>query len=229
MTHRDPLAISLGDAGVAVEVLPERSHPGKRFIVRSQLSIGIDQRICLSWDFVGGSARSYRILGFRRTNGFAPERSRWDLAEHGIKIIDSTEPSSKVEHLAEGEYFYTFVLRRSLLGLADVTRDLVQFSEVIPSAQHVIHRLQDTIQARTLLAELAGMIRREQNAGKDSGGRDKGITGKAQQIMAWIVEHRQGADAVKAMPEWATLSSNEQELVMAALRDALRRGITSGR
>lgn len=227
ISRRDPLAISLGDAGVAVEVLPEREHRGDRFVVRSQLAIGIDQRISLSWELTRVSSRGWRILGFRRTEGFAPEQSRWDLGAHGLKIIDSAETSSKVEHLGEGEYFYTFVLRRNLWGLADVTRELIQFSEVIPSAKHVIRRLEDTIHARKLLAELAAMVRREQNQGKESTARDKGITNKAQQIMAWIVEHRQGADAVKAMPEWATLSPNEQELVMGALRDALRRGITS--
>lgn len=219
--RRDPLAIPLDNAGITMEVLPERTHPGSRFLVRSQLAIGIDQRISLSWAFIGGSG-GYRVLGFRRTLGFAPEEVRWDLTQHGMKIIDSTEAASKVEHLGEGEYFYTFVLRKRVLGLAEVTRDLVQFSEVIPSAKHVIQRLQDTIQARKLLGELAAMVKRERGGEE----RQTRVAGKAKQIMDWIIEHKRGVDDVRAMPEWATLSANEQELVMAALRDALRRGIS---
>jgi hypothetical protein len=169
-TRRDPLLVSLQrheDAGLVSEVLPIREHRGGAMVVRSQVSVGIDQRICLAWDvphrcFAGG----YRLLGFRRTDGFAAEAARHDLAAHGAKIIDARTNDAKEELLAEGEYFYTFLLyRTTFLGCFEQTGDLVQFSERIPSAKYAIGRLEDTLKARELERKLLRLADKQRKTG----------------------------------------------------------------
>ena len=223
-SRRDPLSVSLqrhAEAGLVSEVLPVRDHRGHFVVIRSQVSVGIDQRICLAWDVPAHYfLQGYRLLGFRRTDGFAPEEQRNDLAAHGAKIIDARASDVKEELLAEGEYFYTFLLyRKVLLGCFHDTVELVQFSERIPSAKHAIGRLEDTLRARELEQKLLRMAKMISEEGADHEKR----FGSGVDFAKVLAEQNRDIEAAKAAPEWKKLKPAQRTFILGQIRQRYRR------
>ncbi len=135
--NADPLALSLhslAEAGVKNELRPFRDHKSKGdlFSVSSELMIGIEQRISLTWlVHEKYMPKDVRVLGFRSTDGFGrigPKGELW----YGTKIIDDSKAGTKEDVLTEGEYFYTFLLvGPKLFGLTEGVYARIQFSEMI--------------------------------------------------------------------------------------------------
>lgn len=221
--RRDPLSVSIQPmeaAGLVTEILDARTHKGKLITITSQVSVGIDQRIRLAWSVPSKYyGAGYRLLGFRRSDSFAADDAGGELAVHGLKIIDARNDGEKEEHVGEGECFYTFLLYgTAFLGCIALIDDIVQFSEMIPSAKHAIHRLEDTLKARTLVNKLMSMSEHHRTEAANDG----------RSIAKLLTEERREMDEVKATPEWKKLNKDEREFVLGAIQEKYRKRIAQG-
>jgi hypothetical protein len=126
------------------EYLAETKRSKEGLSVTSQKCLGVDPRILVTWDVEDHLWKAgFRLLGFRSSDGFAPDEHTETLSEHGQMILDEVANGNLVERLAEGTYFYTFVLRlRKYFGCFEWLT-VVRFSETIPSARTAIGRIED--------------------------------------------------------------------------------------
>jgi hypothetical protein len=134
------------------DLLPARIHRAGGIFVSSQLSLGIDPRLFLSWAVLPRYwAAGHTLLVFRSTSGFCAERHPDDLNRHGALIVETAADDRHEERLAEGTYYYTFVLHKNcLLGLAEKV-SVLRFSETIPSAKVAVGRIKDRIDLQDML------------------------------------------------------------------------------
>lgn len=214
----NPLGLALGElseTGIATTTLTSKRHVGSHLTVLSQLSVGIDQRLRIGWvapiDMLN---QGYRVLGFRRTDGFAKYRSVEDLSLHGVKIIDAAHCDVRDEIVTPGEYFYTFVFVKTGWFLSHEA-DVVQFSERIPSGEHVINRLRETVEAQKLVQEL---LKLNGAKGRSNGGgtNREPLSGKS--IAALLAEQHQEIQELRQSEAFASLPQKEQEYAIAAIK-----------
>lgn len=129
--------------------LPARIHRDRALVATSRLSLGIEPELHLSWAVSPHYFESgYRVLIFRNTTGFCPERFPEDLNRHGQLIVETKQSASYNERLPEGTYYYTILLCKQGLLLRRV--ETIRFSETIPTAKIGIGRIKDRIELQTL-------------------------------------------------------------------------------
>ncbi len=223
---RDPLVLSLQkleEVGLVTDLQEPREHHGRIVRVTSQLAVGVDQRIRLCWEVPPEYYRDgYRLMAFRRTDGFTPEDKPKSLAAHGTKILEARADGTKDEILSEGEYFYTFVLHKSYLGLVSVDKDLVRFSERLPGAKYAIERLQDTYDARRLI----GKLLKQSESIRKLGGDQRAKAGQglsSEENLGLMAEEQAEIDAVKAAPGWKNRTKNQRDFIIGGIREKYRR------
>jgi hypothetical protein len=137
---------------------PIETHRTQSMTVESQLSWGIDPKVSLAWTVEPAFwRRGFKLMVFRSTTGFCPDENPADLNSHGALITEKRHDGTSDERVAEGTYFYTFVLcKRHWHGLTRST-DILRFSLNIPSAKVAIGRIQDQRALRELAqAEILG-------------------------------------------------------------------------
>lgn len=136
----------------AADLVPARSHRAGGIFVESQLALGIEPKLFLSWSVMPRYwSKGYSLMVFRSVTGFCPEKFPADLNLHGQLIIETTHDDRYEEHPAEGTYYYTFLLhKRTFFGLGE-KMSLVRFSETIPSAKVGIGRISDRVELKELL------------------------------------------------------------------------------
>lgn len=132
-------------------------NDGDHIAVLSHLRLGIYPGIRLEWSIDPSELlRHPTLLAFRSATGFSDKDDPDDLKVHGQMILETTSDGEMEEHLPEGTYYYTFLLRRpGLLGLWEKRSKPLRFQEVIPSAKVAIGRLQDQLALQNLVLDLA--------------------------------------------------------------------------
>jgi ribosomal protein L7/L12 len=131
------------------QTLPARIHRDGALVATSRLSLGIEPELHLSWAVAPRYFESgYRLLIFRNSSGFCPERFPDDLNRHGQLIVETKQSASYSERLPEGTYYYTVLLCKQGLLLRRV--ETIRFSETIPTAKIGIGRIKDRIELQTL-------------------------------------------------------------------------------
>ena len=236
-SRRDPMSLSLRrveQAGLVTEVHPVRDHHGEAMTVSSQVSVGIDQRICIAWSVPPKLfAAGYRLLGYRRTDGFPPEEYRRNLSACGTKIVEARTNAVKEELLPEGEYFYTFLLYSGTWhNWWAYWADVVQFSELMPSAKYAIERMKETYTARKLERKLLrlgretaaeeGEIEADQEAQAAHGAVD-GQRSIGTDFARLLAEQNQEIEQVKTSAEWKRCKKHQRRFILAAIRNKYRR------
>jgi hypothetical protein len=114
--------------------------------VSSQVSLGIEPRLLLSWAIIPRYwQQGYSLMVFHSTSGFSPEKYPDDLNRHGQLIIETNQDAMRDVRPPEGTHYYTFLLhKKSFLGLAE-KMSILRFSETIPSAKVAIGRIRDKL------------------------------------------------------------------------------------
>jgi len=131
--------------------LPDRRHVGEEFLVKSQLTLGVEPRLYLSWAVNSRYWTSdFTLMVFHSMTGFCPERHPDDLNKHGRLIIETTSNGSREERLAEGTHFYTFVLHKPAWHGLFEHSSVVRFSETVPSAKVGIGRIRDSMELQDM-------------------------------------------------------------------------------
>ena len=132
--------------------LPARIHRGIGMSVESQLSLGIEPALRLSWRIERAYwSDGFTLMIFRSLTGFSPEKYPDDLNRHGQLIIETTQDDSYHTRPEEGTHYYTLLLhKRGFLGLSEKMA-LVRFSESVPSAKVGIGRIKDQIELQSML------------------------------------------------------------------------------
>jgi len=130
---------------------PPAVYNAKGLSVTSQKFLGIDPRVILTWHVPSRYwSAGYQLLGFRSNTGFAPQKYPKNLSAHGQMFLEVSANGSVKDALAEGAYFYTFVLyKRRLLGVFE-SMSIVRFSEGVPSATTAISRIEQQLALRNL-------------------------------------------------------------------------------
>lgn len=136
----------------AVESFPMVPRCNDKLTVNSQVSLGVDPRIVLSWNVDQQYwDEGFTLLGFRSSSGFATKERPEDLAMHGEMFLEESADGKLEGRLSEGTYFYTFVLRRlAYCGFLEKFAGIVRFFESIPSAKTAIARIEDQLKLRQL-------------------------------------------------------------------------------
>src|SRR5689334_3888239 len=85
------------------ELLPAKRHSREGIFVESQLALGIEPKLYLSWSVLPRYwAKGYTLHIFHSTEGFSPEKHPHDLARHGQLIVETAHDGSREEHPEEG-------------------------------------------------------------------------------------------------------------------------------
>ena len=132
--------------------LPARQHHFGAIVVISQLSVGVEPRLCFSWKVLTRAwNRGFKLLVFRSTTGFSPEPHPEDLNKHGQLFIETIHDGSHSEVPHEGTHFFSLVLhKKGLFGLWD-TQSILRFSETVPSAKVAVARVKDQFDLHDML------------------------------------------------------------------------------
>jgi hypothetical protein len=119
--------------------------------VESRLSTGLEPSISLIWTIEPSYIDDgYTVMMFRSSSGLSPKPYIDDLSAHGTLIAETAASGSHTDQLPEGTYYYTFLLRRTVLfGLIEQA-SAVRFSVAIPSAKIGIGRIKDQLELRDL-------------------------------------------------------------------------------
>jgi hypothetical protein len=127
--------------------LPEKKHSGGGIFVTSQVALGIEPKLFLSWAVLPSHwAKGYTLLVFHSMSGFSPEKYPEDLNKHGRLIIETVQDDWREERPEEGSHYYTFVLhKRGFLPLWEKVA-VLRFSETIPSARIAIGRIRNKLE-----------------------------------------------------------------------------------
>ena len=133
--------------GQADDLLPAKTHRVAGMFVTSQVGLGIEPKLYLSWAVQPSYWESgYTLLVFHSTSGFSPEKYPDDLNRHGRLIIETTRDAYHEERPEEGPHYFTFILyKKSLFGLSE-NLSVVRFSETIPSAKVAISRIKNKVE-----------------------------------------------------------------------------------
>jgi hypothetical protein len=131
----------------APDLLPAKRHSSDGIFVESQLMLGIEPKLHLSWAVVPRYwHEGYTLLVFHSMSGFCPERYPDDLNRHGQLIIETRRDDWRDVRPSEGTHFYTFLLhKKSLFGLREYV-SVLRLSETIPSAHVALGRIKDKLQ-----------------------------------------------------------------------------------
>jgi len=126
---------------------PPKTHRSGGIFVTSQVALGIEPKLVLSWSVQPPYwSNGYVLLVFHSASGFSPEKYPDDLNRHGQLIIETAFDASHELHPAEGTHFYTFVLyKKCFLGLSE-KMSILRFSETIPSAKVAIGRIRNKLE-----------------------------------------------------------------------------------
>ena len=137
---------------------------GEGLVLHTTTTRGVQPSIQLAWEVESWYWHNgYRLLGFRSTSSFSSDSKPKKLAEHGQKFLEESSDGSREDYLAEGTYYFTFLLCAQGYFKNNVCEP-VRFSETIPSASTVIARvenelrilqLQDEVEMREEKSELA--------------------------------------------------------------------------
>ncbi len=138
--------LSQSCSATAGDLLPEKVHSRGGVLVRSQLALGIEPKLYLSWSIEPWYWRNgFTLMVFHSMSGFCPESSPDDLTRHGQLIIETTQDACREEHPEEGTHYYTFLLYKSHLGLFK-SEELVRFSETVPSMKVALGRIKNKLE-----------------------------------------------------------------------------------
>lgn len=131
---------------------PTESHQSEFLTVRSNLLLGVQPKLHLEWEAQADLwKQGFKLMVFRNSTGFCPDENPEDVARHGTLIIEKRHNGFADERLAEGTYFYTFVLFKTDLFRITQTTHVVRFSVVVPSAKVALERIRDRAQLRELM------------------------------------------------------------------------------
>ncbi len=134
------------------KVLAPRIHRNDEIEVESQLSLGLEPTLRLTWNVNHTYwADGFRLLVFRSETGFSAEQYPEDFTKHGQLIIETTHNDSVRERPTEGTHYYTFLLyKKSYLRLLEKMATL-RISELVPSAQVGLGRMKDQLELRAMI------------------------------------------------------------------------------
>src|SRR5437016_10662975 len=132
----------------ASDLLPAKTHSAGGVCVRSQVALGIEPKLFLSWAVPASYwSAGYNLLVFHSISGFCPEKEPEDLNRHGQLIIETNRDASYEGHPDEGTHFYTFLLHKKIFfGWFEDPTAIVPFSETIPSARVAIGRIRNKLE-----------------------------------------------------------------------------------
>jgi hypothetical protein len=237
-------------------LLPERIHRGSGMFVKSQVELGIEPKLYLSWAVIPSNwAKGYTLLVFHSMSGFSTERYPDDLNRHGQLVIETAQDETRVIHPAEGTHYYSFILhKKCLLGFAEKMA-VLRFSESVPSAAVAIGRIRSKLEFEEMIRrhELGGIeheaklneaefrrLRSEErlvDARKPSSkarptGTDAVVAEELagiDAILAAVFARRKKTEDVKNDPRFQKLSRREQKEILDRIKTRLDAGEVSAR
>ena len=127
---------------------PLCKHETREVKVETQLTLGREPSINIRWrvDSMYWSD-GYRLLGYRSTSGFSADPFPEELNSHGQLIIEARENDFFQQYLAEGTYYYTFLLyKQDKRGWQEKLSEPVRFSAEVPTAKIALGRIKDQIE-----------------------------------------------------------------------------------
>jgi hypothetical protein len=136
------------------DLQPVETHRSDNITVESQLSLGIQPKLYLTWHVEPSLwQQGCKLMVFHSTESFCPDERPEDLTRHGALVIEKRHDGNCEERLTEGNHFYTGVLSKlHLFGLFRST-EILRFRVNVPSAKVAIGRLQDVRTLRELRQE----------------------------------------------------------------------------
>lgn len=219
----NPLGISLeqlDDVGITTTALPPSKNGGKHLQVYSRLYVGIDQRLRLGWIAPIDMLQSgWRVMAFRRTDGFSPAKHPENLSTYGQKILDTEGSDMKDEWLTPGEYFYTFILFKPGLFINRFA-DVIEFQERIPTGEQVIARLREAAEGQKLVQELLRMHGVPSKSVHSQPKTDQVFGGK--KVAELLAEQRREIDALRESEDFKTLPEKEQQFAIDCIKSQYR-------
>lgn len=148
---------------VCIAVLAERDkliHEAKTYGTATMGTVTVKwegERLHIAWKNAQ-TAEGWRMLGFRRTGGFATEEFNEDA--NGARILDSQEASGSLMDAnfpVNEPVYYTFLLRHQTIkqsGNTNTYHSVARFSETLPD-QNSPDRLQRQLEELRLHAKIA--------------------------------------------------------------------------
>ncbi len=215
----NPLGISLEkleEVGITTTALAPNKNIGKHLQVYSRLHVGIDQRLRLGWIApLEMLQNGWRILAFRRTDGFSPVKRPENLSMYGQKILDTESCDMKDEWLPPGEYFYTFILFKPG-WLINRFADVIEFVERIPTGEQVIARLKEASEGQKLIQELLRLHGIPNKAAQSQPKAGQSFAGK--KVAELLAEQRREIEALKASEDFKILPEKEQQYAIDCIK-----------
>lgn len=234
------------------ELQPEKFHSSGGIFAKSQLLLGIEPKLQLSWSVLPRYwTAGFTLMVFHSTTGFCPERFPDDLNRHGQLIIETLQDDCREEHPGEGTHYYTFLLhRKTFFGLVE-DMSILRFSETVPSARVAIERIRNRLEldemrrqhelsqieheSRLNEAEVRRIRSREklQLAQEPTPSRTGGLMGEAlagvDEIIAGVLAKRKKIQDLKRDKQFKSLTKGEREEILAWIDEHLHLGEMSAR